>query len=176
QARPAKYPPPRSRAQTAAPRVVFRRIVASKSGIGPNNGSTSRASSSQDATPSGVPPLTVLTRTSWPAIEEPGVHIDDVTFPQGVPFFFEEPGFDAGDVRGQPLTVTERHGLVLAAVQHQHRNRYLGYVKAPRGHLRHAVVPGSFDPGAMACWIETASSVSSARSQPGIRACKSRAT
>jgi hypothetical protein len=59
-----------------------------------------------------------LTRTSWPAIEEPGVHVDDVAFPQGVPLFFEEPGFDAGDVRGQPLTVTERHGPVLAAVQH----------------------------------------------------------
>ena len=50
-------------------------------------------------------------------IYEPGVHAFDVPFAEAVPFFFEEPGFGAGDVRGQPLTVAEWHGLVPASVQ-----------------------------------------------------------
>jgi hypothetical protein len=65
---PPRTRPPASRIHSAVPRLMFRRTVDSKSGIGPNNGSTSRASSSPDATSSGVPALTVLTRTSWPAI------------------------------------------------------------------------------------------------------------
>src|SRR5580698_10397476 len=80
-------------------------------------------------------------------IYEPGVHAFDVPFAEAVPFFFEEPGFGAGDVRGQPLTVAEWHGLVLASVQQEHRDRYLGHVEAPRGELRCTVVPGSFDAG-----------------------------
>ena len=56
--------PSPSRTHSAVPRLMFRRIVHSKSGIGPNNGATSRASFSQDATSSGVPSLTVLTRTA----------------------------------------------------------------------------------------------------------------
>ena len=60
------------------------------------------------------------------AIYEPGVHVFDVIFPQGVPIFVKEPGFDAGNARSQPLTVAERYGSILAAVQQQHRDQYLG--------------------------------------------------
>ena len=81
---------------------------------------------------------------------QPGVDVFDVPFPQAVPFVVEEPGFDAGDVRGQPLTVAERYGLVLAAVQQQHRDRYLCHLETPRGDLRNTVVPGSSIPGARA--------------------------
>ena len=81
------------------------------------------------------------------AIYEPGVHVCYMIFPEGVPFVVEEPGFDAGDVRGQPLTVAEWYGLVLAAVQQQHRDRYLGHLETPRGDLRYTVIPGALDPG-----------------------------
>src|SRR6516165_1125385 len=83
---------------------------------------------------------TACTRTSlavtWAskaAGYEPGVYVFDVTFPQGVPFVVEEPRFDAGDMRGQPLAVAERHGPVPAAVQQQHREGYPGHVETPRG-------------------------------------------
>ena len=75
------------------------------------------------------------------------MYVFDVIFPQGVPFVVEEPGFDAGDAGGQPLTVAEWYGSVPAAVQQQHRDRYLGHVEAPRGELRDTVLPGSLDPG-----------------------------
>jgi hypothetical protein len=75
------------------------------------------------------------------------VHVCYVIFPEGVPFVVEEPGFDAGDVRGQPLTVAEWYGRILAAMQQQHRDQYLGHLETPRGGLRHAVVPESLDPG-----------------------------
>ena len=60
------------------------------------------------------------------AIYEPGVHIFNVIFPQGVHFFVREPGFDVGNARSQALTVAKRYGSILAAVQQQHRDRYLG--------------------------------------------------
>jgi hypothetical protein len=109
-------------------------------------------------------------------IYQPGVYVFDVAFPQGVPFVVEEPGFGAEDMRGQPLTVAEWYGPVLAAVQQQYRDRYLGHVETPRGELRDTVVPGPFDPGARACCTEIASSVSNARSVPGKPAWKSIAT
>ena len=59
------------------------------------------------------------------------MYVFDVMFPEGVPFVVEEPGFDAGDARSQPLTVAEWHGPVLAAVQQQHRDRYAGDVEPP---------------------------------------------
>ena len=49
-------------------------------------------------------------------IYEPEVHVFDVVFLQGVPFFVKEPGFDAGNALCQPLTVAERYGSILAAV------------------------------------------------------------
>ena len=80
---------------------------------------------------------------SGAVIYEPGVYVFDVVFPQGVSFIVEEPGFDARDMRSQPLTVAEWYGPVLAAVQQQHRDRYLGHVETPRGQLRHAVERGA---------------------------------
>src|SRR6202161_356224 len=65
-----------SRTHSAVPRLIFRRNVDSKSGIGPNKGSTSRAISSQDATSSCVPRLTPLTRTECPPSGRPGTRAD----------------------------------------------------------------------------------------------------
>src|SRR6266702_3575166 len=77
---------------------------------------------------------------------EPGEHVADAILPhRPVPFVVEQPGLDAGDVRGQPLAVAEWHRLVLTAVQQQHRNRYLGQVEPPRDELRPAVVPAALD-------------------------------
>jgi alpha-1,2-mannosyltransferase len=54
------------------------------------------------------------------AVRQPGVHLADPVLHQGeVPVVVEQPGLHAGDVRGQPLAMAERHEPVLAAV-HQH--------------------------------------------------------
>jgi len=45
-----------------------------------------------------------------------------------VPVVVEQPGLDAGNVPGEPLTVAERHEHVLPAVQQQDRDRDAGQV------------------------------------------------
>ena len=87
-----------SRTHSAVPRLIFRRSVDSKSGIGPNKGSTSRAISSQDATSSSVPSLTALTRTECPSSGPPGTqprhcpphqmpsgHLSSYSYPRTLP-------------------------------------------------------------------------------------------
>ncbi len=76
------------------------------------------------------------------------MHLADVVLPQGgVPLLVEQPGLDTRDMRGQPLSMAERYGLVSATVHQQHRDGYLGQVESPRASLGEAVVPASFDAG-----------------------------
>jgi hypothetical protein len=44
----------------------------------------------------------------------------------------EQPGLDAGNVRGEPFAVAERHEHVLPAVQQQDRDSDVGQVESPR--------------------------------------------
>jgi hypothetical protein len=67
---PPRIWPLGSRTHSAVLRLMFRRNVDSKSGIGPNRGSTTRTISSQDTTSPRVLSLTALTRTECP-LEEP---------------------------------------------------------------------------------------------------------
>jgi hypothetical protein len=57
-----------------------------------------------------------------------------------VPVVVEQPGLDAGNVRGQPFAVAERHQHVLPAVQQQDRNSDGGQVESLRGDVRPVVV------------------------------------
>ena len=58
----------------------------------------------------------------------------------------EQPGLDAGNVRGQPFAVAEWHEHVLPAVQQQDRDGDVGQVESPR--LEEAgVVPPSLAAG-----------------------------
>jgi hypothetical protein len=63
-----------------------------------------------------------------------------------VPVVVEQPGLDAGNVRGQPFAVAERHEHVLPAVQQQDRDRDVGQVESPRPD-RAVVVPPSLAAG-----------------------------
>jgi hypothetical protein len=53
----------------------------------------------------------------------------------------QQPGFHAGDARGEPLAVAERDELVLAAVHQQHGHPDGGQLEPPRAGEGHAVVP-----------------------------------
>src|SRR5215469_2875217 len=48
-----------------------------------------------------------------------------------VPIIVEQPGLDAGDVRGQPFAVAERHEHVLPAVHQQDRDGDVGRKAMP---------------------------------------------
>src|SRR5579862_7422271 len=106
--------------------------------------SRSPASSTASVRPSGVG--TNHSISAGLGTYEPGVHVLDVILPERVPFTFEEPGFDAGDTRGQPLRVAEWCDWVSNAMQQQYRNRDPGHVEAPRRELGDAVVPESLNP------------------------------
>ncbi len=55
-----------------------------------------------------------------------------------MPVVVEQPALDAGNVRGQPFAVAERHEHVLPAVQQQDRDSDAGQAESPRPD--HAVV------------------------------------
>jgi MFS transporter, DHA2 family, methylenomycin A resistance protein len=64
---------------------------------------------------------------------QPGVHLGNPVLEQReVPVVVEQPRVDAGDVRGEPLAVPERHEHVLAAVHDQHRHPDVGELESPR--------------------------------------------
>ena len=54
---------------------------------------------------------------------------------------FCEMRIDPGDVRGQPLTVLERHEPIFSAVPQLHGDLNVGKVETPRHHLRDVVLP-----------------------------------
>jgi hypothetical protein len=58
-----------------------------------------------------------------------------------MPIIVKQPGLDAGNVRGQPLAVADRHELVLPAVQQQDRDSYVSQVESPRPQLHAVLVP-----------------------------------
>jgi hypothetical protein len=55
----------------------------------------------------------------------------------------EQPGFDSGDVSGEPLAMGEGNELVLPAVQEQYRDGDVGELESPRADQAIAVVPPS---------------------------------
>jgi hypothetical protein len=64
-----------------------------------------------------------------------------------VPVVFEQPGFDSGNVGGEPLAMGEGNELVLPAVQKQDRDGDLVHIESPRADQAVAVVPPSLAAG-----------------------------
>ena len=95
--------------------------------------------------------------TALQPLRQPGVHLGDAAGQQGqVAVVVEQPGLDAGDVRGKPLAVAERHELVLPAVHEQDRDGDGGQVETPRAAVRHAIVPPALDARGQALVIAVA--------------------
>jgi hypothetical protein len=76
-----------------------------------------------------------------PTTPQPGMHLRYVICDRLVPVIVKQPGLDAGNVRGQPFTVTDWHELVLPAVQQQDRDSYVSQVESPRPQLHAVLVP-----------------------------------
>src|SRR3984885_6221376 len=138
---PPRTWPPWCRTHSAVPRLMFRRNVDSKSGIGPNKDSTSRTISSQDATSARVPSLTALTKTECPAgrLWRGRGRAEQV---------FLGPGHEVNDlfaVRGGGVVL---HADAVVEIR-RHRGRTgIGLLaRAQRGdHGGHVVVKGHFRP------------------------------
>jgi len=65
-------------------------------------------------------------------LRQPGLHVaDPVRQKRQVPVVIEQPGFDPGDVSGEPLAMPEGNELVLPAVQQQHGNGDIGQLEPP---------------------------------------------
>src|SRR5882757_4690925 len=76
---------------------------------------------SMPALPGNCPRASSISSPGYaPGLEvpgQPGVHLADaVGHQREVPVVVQQPGLDAGDARGQPLTVAKGHELVLPAV------------------------------------------------------------
>ena len=78
------------------------------------------------------------------SLRQPGVHLADVVLQQGqVAVVMGEPGFDSGDVGGQPLAVRDGKETVLPAVQEQDWNGDIGQLEPPRAEPVIDVIPQS---------------------------------
>ena len=77
------------------------------------------------------------TCTCWLVLQafgQPGVHFADAVFCEcQVPIIIEQPGFDPGDMGGQPLAVPEGNEVVLPAVQEQHGDGDARPARTPTG-------------------------------------------
>jgi hypothetical protein len=72
------------------------------------------------------------------------VHFADaVLLERQVPVVIEQPGFDPGDMGGEPLAVGEGNELVLLAVHEQDGNADVGHLEPPRVDLGVGVVEPS---------------------------------
>ena len=60
-----------------------------------------------------------------------------------MPVVIEQPGFDPGDMGGQPLAMPEGNEVVLPAVQEQHGDSDAGQLEPPRVEVGAAVIPMS---------------------------------
>ena len=101
------------------------------------------------------------------------MHVCDVIFPEGAPFVVEEPGFDAGDASHWPWL----NGTAWSWPPCTSTGTDIWVTSKPHGVIcatQSSQVPSILC--ARASWIETASSVSNARSTPGARAFMSRAS
>ena len=72
------------------------------------------------------------------------MHVADAVFCEcHVPIIIEQPGFDPGDVGGQPSAMPEGNLRVLPAVQEQHGDGDAGQLEPPGADVGAGVIPPS---------------------------------
>lgn len=70
------------------------------------------------------------------------MHFADAVFSnRQMPVVIEQPGFDPGDMGGQPLAMPEGNEIVLPAVQEQHGDGDVGQLEPPRVEVGAVVIP-----------------------------------